>query len=296
MINLVPVAQAVNDTLAGLPGVNDERLLSLWLERFDSPNTRRAYARDAGMFLAFVAKPIGEITYPDVAEWAATLDGSESSRRRRLCSIRSLFSFAMRIGYVRFNVTAPIKLPKAPSKLASRILDEADVIRMLVLEDHPRNRALLHVLYYGALRLDEALSLTWDSVVDRSDGRGQLNVIGKGRKARSILLPPRAFGMLRVLEGAAEPETPVFVARRSGRSSLSETQARRVVRAAAQRAGLKQPVSPHWLRHAHASHAHQRGCPLAVIGETLGHASLSTTSTYVHARPDSSSALWLDGS
>ena len=42
------------------------------------------------------------------------------------------------------------------------------------------------------------------------------------------------------------------------------------------------------------SHAIERGAPLPEVQETLGHANVSTTSTYLHARPDSSSSLYLD--
>jgi hypothetical protein len=52
-------------------------------------------------------------------------------------------------------------------------------------------------------------------------------------------------------------------------------------------------VSPHWLRHAHASHALDHGAPLSLVRDTLGHASISTTSAYLHARPGDSSARFL---
>ena len=41
-------------------------------------------------------------------------------------------------------------------------------------------------------------------------------------------------------------------------------------------------VSPHWLRHAHATHALDKGAPLRLVQATLGHASLDTTSKYLH--------------
>ncbi|MDQ3605818.1 MAG: site-specific integrase, partial [Gemmatimonadota bacterium] len=52
-------------------------------------------------------------------------------------------------------------------------------------------------------------------------------------------------------------------------------------------------VSPHWFRHAHASHALDRGAPAHLVRDTLGHGSLLTTNAYVHARPDESSAHYL---
>ncbi len=39
-------------------------------------------------------------------------------------------------------------------------------------------------------------------------------------------------------------------------------------------------MSPHWLRHAHASHALERGAPVALVRDTLGHRSVSTTNGY----------------
>jgi integrase/recombinase XerD len=62
---------------------------------------------------------------------------------------------------------------------------------------------------------------------------------------------------------------------------------RRAVCAAA-RAGIEAPVSPHWLRHAHASHAIDRGATLPEVQSTLGHGNIATTSGYLHARPESS--------
>jgi site-specific recombinase XerD len=65
------------------------------------------------------------------------------------------------------------------------------------------------------------------------------------------------------------------------------------VKQAGKRAGLEASVSPHWLRHAHASHALDRGAPIHLVQATLGHASISTTGRYLHARPKESSGRFL---
>ena len=49
-------------------------------------------------------------------------------------------------------------------------------------------------------------------------------------------------------------------------------------------------VSPYWLRHAPASHVLDRGALIHLVRTTLGHASVSTTGRYLHARPADSSA------
>jgi site-specific recombinase XerD len=53
-------------------------------------------------------------------------------------------------------------------------------------------------------------------------------------------------------------------------------------------------VSAHWLRHAHGSHALDRGATLAEVQTTLGDSNIATTSAYLHTRPDSSNGLKLD--
>jgi hypothetical protein len=65
------------------------------------------------------------------------------------------------------------------------------------------------------------------------------------------------------------------------------------LRRAAQRAGVTEAVSPHWLRHAHASHALDHGAPIHLVQATLGHSSVATASRYLHARPGDSSARFV---
>jgi integrase/recombinase XerD len=67
-----------------------------------------------------------------------------------------------------------------------------------------------------------------------------------------------------------------------------------MVKRAAAKAGINESVSPHWLRHAHGSHAIDRGASLPEVQSTLGHGNNATTSGYLHARPNTSSGLHLD--
>ena len=64
---------------------------------------------------------------------------------------------------------------------------------------------------------------------------------------------------------------------------------------AAKAAGINEAVFPHWLRHAHVSHALDHGAPAHLVQQTVGHASMATTSRYAHARPNDSSSRYLPG-
>jgi integrase/recombinase XerD len=66
-----------------------------------------------------------------------------------------------------------------------------------------------------------------------------------------------------------------------------------IIRAAARRAGIKKPVSPHWFRHASATHALERGAALPLVSRSLGHSNLATTGRYLHVRPNESLGKFL---
>ena len=188
------------------------------------------------------------------------------------------------------NVSAALRLPKLRSHLAEQILPEATVQRLLALEGDPRNRALLRLAYAGGLRVSELVGLAWRDLQPREDA-GQVTVFGKGGKTRAVLLSAATWTELSALRRDAGADDPVFRSRRGGH--LDPRQVRRIVLGAARRAGLEAKVSPHWLRHAHASHALDRGAPVHLVAATLGHASIATTGKYAHARPSDSSSLYL---
>jgi integrase/recombinase XerD len=270
---------------------NDNQVLAMWLHGRPQ-TTQRAYAYEVKALLAVVGKPLKAITLGDLQGYFSGLaDLAPASRARAINAAKSLFSFAQRIGFLTFNPCAAILSPKIKNTLAERILPEAQVHRLLALEPHPRNRVLLRLLYAAGLRVSEVCGLKWRDVQPRGEA-GQITVYGKGGKTRFVLLSADTWQELIGLRGETDSDVPLFPSRK-GQGHLSAAQAWRIVKAAADRAGVDVPVSPHWLRHAHASHALDRGCPIHLVQATLGHASVATTGKYLHARPDDSSARYL---
>jgi len=120
----------------------------------------------------------------------------------------------------------------------------------------------------------------------------QLSILGKGGKQRQVLLPDIVSRSLLTLRGDAGANDPVFAGRKGG--PLTERAVHGMVKRTAARAGGNAAISPHWLRHAHGSHAIDKGASLPEVQATLGHANITTTSGYLHARPNGSSGLKLD--
>ncbi len=216
---------------------------------------------------------------------------ADGSKARKLAAVKSLLTFAQKIGYLQFNVGAAVEIPKSKDCLAERILSEENVIRMLSMEVQPRNHALLRLLYVGGLRVSEICALKWRDCQPHED-TGQITVFGKGRKTRVIRLTLNVWQAIMGLRGDDGPDCPVFRSQK-GAGHLDPSQALRIVRKAARRAGIDLNVSPHWMRHAHASHALDRGAPIHLVQATLGHSSVATTGRYLHARPSESSARFL---
>ena len=223
---------------------------------------------------------------------------SIASQARAIAAVKSLFSFAhQKTGLLPANPAGAVSVPKVKDALAERSLPEWVVQTMMGLEPNQRNRVLLKLLYVAGLGVSEVTQLQWFSLQPRDVG-GQVLVYGKGGKTRAVKLPATLWQELQSLRGDAAVGEPVFVSRKR-RGHLTEAQINRIVKVAAVRVpGLEpavaQAVSPHWLRHAHASHAMDRGAPVHLVKETLGHANVATTGRYLHARPTDSSSLYLE--
>lgn len=275
-------------------GSNDAPLVELWLSLKVSFHTRRAYAADVERFLAFVQKPLGWVTLADVQGYSAALEQGSlkpASQNRALTAVKSLLSFGQETGYLPFNVGAAVKLRPNRDSLAQRILEESEVAKLIEAAPEGRDRVLLKLLYVSGVRVSELCGLKWCDALPRTE-RGQITVFGKRGKTRTILLKPKFWAQLLAIRGDAGPVDAVFRSRKGG-GHLDASQVRRIVYAAAKKAGLEQKVSPHWMRHAHASHALDRRAPIHLVQATLGHASVSTTGRYLHARPTESSSFYL---
>lgn len=272
---------------------NEEHLVALWLRKQPSNNTRSAYARDARRLFQFLKKRLRCITALDLIFFGdhLMLTGlAPISRARTLTAVRSLLRFAHRAGVLGEDLAEAVTLPKYDNSLADRIIGEEHVLRMIDLECNPRNKAILALLYTCGLRASELCGLRRRDLKQRGP-TGQAAIAGKGGRSRVVLLPESVWTRLMQLCADIDPDWAVFRSR-SG-AALDRSRVLQVVRAAARRAGLTEPVSPHWLRHAHASHALDHGAPLHLVQATLGHASVATTSRYLHARPNQSSSSYL---
>jgi integrase/recombinase XerD len=218
-----------------------------------------------------------------------------ATQLKLLSAIKSLFSFASKLGYLPLDPARALRLPKQPDALAERILAAETVARMIATEPHPRHRLLLILFYSTGGRISEVAAIRWDVCHARDDGNGGVIsfVNAKGGKPRTVHVPASVWAELTRLR--PDPAIGyVFPSTRRDDRPVNVATAWRWFARAATRAGVEVKASPHWFRHAHASHALDAGAPVHLVAATLGHASLATTSRYAHARPGESSGDFLE--
>ncbi|KVK97036.1 phage integrase family protein [Burkholderia ubonensis] len=173
-----------------------------------------------------------------------------------------------------------------------------------------RLRFVLDFGYATGLRAQELVAATLGDIAADARGALWLEVTGKGAKPGRVAVPPLARDALRrslksrglpARRARWQPATPLVAAlsvahRATGLSGagISTARLRQVLgaffRVAAERVAARHPTlaeklrraSPHWLRHTHATHALDAGVELVIVRDNLRHASVATTSAYLH--------------
>ena len=272
---------------------NDQELIKLWLHG-KSRHTQRYYKSDVEHFFKHTHKLLNQVILKDLQDFADHIDQQDlvdGSKRRILSSIKSLISFAHKLGYLPFDISRPLILPTPKDTLAERILSSDEVRSIIDAENHPRNKLILKVLFISGIRVSELCSLCWKDTMQRSSG-GQFTIYGKGSKTRTVLIPEPLWSQLISFRGSVPDDYYIFRGRKKNRQ-MHPTTVLKIVRKSTQKAGITKPVSPHWMRHAHASIASEKA-PLHVVQQSLGHSSIQTTSRYLHVKPDDCSSNYLE--
>ncbi len=220
---------------------------------------------------------------------------SRASVHRMLASLRSFMRYLIER---RLLPDAPIWRPNSTlmgrltPKQERRLPDLVSVPEAARLVESPgderkdepnalRDAALLELLYGCGLRVSEASGLDRGNV-DLQERT--VRIWGKGAKERQAPLGAKARDAVRAyLDGQDGPRSgasPLFRNARGGRLSARSIQ--RIVGRYARRAGLREDVHPHTLRHSYATHLLDGGADLRVVQELLGHATPSATQVYTH--------------
>ena len=283
----------------------------LAIERGLSNNTVGSYRRDLARYHKYLAgadiHALAEIT-PDTLRAflqaaAAGEDGKNplaaSSIARLMASLRGFHGFVVNERLSNTDPTESLENPRLarPLPKALTIPQTRALLEAFSGEDPAslRSRALLETLYASGARVSEVCSLDVDDLgvlagsVAEDSGENPVTLVtvtGKGNKQRLVPLGEYAVKALEAYLVRSRPglvqkgrgSSALFLNLRGGR--LSRQSAWNIIREAAEKAGIKTPISPHSLRHSFATHMLEGGADVRVVQELLGHVNVTTTQIY----------------
>ncbi len=276
---------------------------ALWLERGLADNTRSAYCSDLGrlaVWLGTQERKLSTASPRDLWGFMSAETAAGASARttaRRVAALRHFYRHLAQRGEINQDPSLDLKAPRLPRSLPHS-LGEREVEALLHAPDVAggrglRDRAMLELLYATGLRVSELVGLRLDQLNLR---QGVVRVVGKGGRERIVPVGEEARHWLE--RYLAEARSGLLRGRRldnlfpTARSAHITRQAFwSLVRRYARRAGIAGDISPHWLRHAFATHLLDHGADLRAVQMLLGHRDVTTTQIYTHVARERLKAL-----
>lgn len=279
-------------------------------QRNVSANTIKAYRDVFVLFLRYCRDArkliperlqLQQIDAPFIMEFLEFLEKERQCRTRtrnhRLAALHSFFRYLQtespeyilqwqRILAIPFHRFEPRVIRYlAPDDLKA-ILSMPD----LATRSGRRDALLLSLLYDSGARVQELINIRLRDI--RLDSPPYVRLTGKGRKTRMVPLMASTVALLsEYLTGNGrcvpnDTDNPLFTNRfreKLSRSGIRYILLKHTKRASLTRPGLKDPISPHTLRHTKAMHLLETGNPLVVIRDFLGHVDINTTEIYARS-------------
>ena len=278
---------------------------------------------DAVAYRAFLRRPtprsrwVGPPRPRSSSEWRPFAGGlSARSASHGLSVLSAMFRWLIEQRYVMVNPFAGIKVHgvKPAGMDTARSFSDAEWALLRTVADGlewsygwqpgaaQRLRFMLDFAYATGLRASELVHATLGAIEVDHEERW-LHVVGKGNRAGRVTLPPLARSALDrylVQRGLAmapqkwNPDTPL-VGNISGEAGINRARLwavmKRFFATVADVLVEDNPAfveklrraTPHWMRHTHATHALQGGAELTAVRDNLRHASIATTSIYLHS-------------
>lgn len=268
----------------------------LKFEKRFSRHTVIAYQNDLGDFLDFAAtrfavRQLAELNSPLIRSWLAELKEAGMSSRsiaRKISTLRSFFKYQLKTGQIDQSPMGNVVTPKSGKRLPAFVRedDARDLITALQAGSDDWNalnaRLLILLMYQTGMRVSEVIGLRENHV---DAGRGQLRVLGKGRKERVI---PVSGDLLREVDqycsqkrrSFARVDDTLLVTGKG--KKLYPKYAYLLVNQYLGAVTRLEKKSPHVLRHSFATHLVNAGADLNAVRELLGHSSLAATQVYTH--------------
>jgi site-specific recombinase XerD len=162
------------------------------------------------------------------------------------------------------------------------VLPQEDIFNIINATDNLKHRLILMTTYSAGLRAGEVRTLKPEHIESK---KMLIKVVkGKGGKSRYTLLAKRLLPELRHYYKKFRPQTYLFPSsyKHKKHQPLSYESVRNLYEKARKKAGVKNGVGIHTMRHSFATHLLEAGYDIRKIQVLMGHSRLSTTMIYLH--------------
>jgi integrase/recombinase XerD len=271
----------------------DIELITSWLMDKPSKLTQKQYSINIMQFINYMGCNLSEIKYEDMQGYIRMLSmkGYKASTiKTKLTSVKSLFSFGYKLGYLSQNVASLVKSVSTPQKLSDKLINHEDIKLMVTHAKTKRDKAIIKMLYSLGLRISELIKIKWADFYN--DGSFiNLTVIGKGNKPRTLLITNSLYNQLLKLK---EDKNDYIFHAYSRKSALTRQSVNIFLNKLRVNLGIENKVTPHMFRHTHATMSIKNGCDLSLLQQSLGHSSIRTTEQYLNYRKNEGSTQFID--
>ena len=282
-----------------------EQLKQLVTDSLTSLNSRVAYDKALTDFLAWYQstgqRGLIKATVAEYKTYLQSLGYAPSTINQRLSAIRKLAieaadnglmdaQLANGVARVRGITSSGVRTGNWLTKeQAQRLLDAPDITTLKGLRD----RAILAVMLGAGLRRSEVAALTFEHIQQREGRWVIVDLIGKGKRIRTVPIPSWAKQAIdEWVQTAGISEGRIFRAVNKGDrlagDSLTSQAVQDVVKLYAKQCGFE--LAAHDLRRTFAKLARKGGADLMQIQLTLGHATVTTTERYLGEKQDLTTA------
>ena len=220
--------------------------------------------------------------------WLIELGYVRRSVTRILSTVRTFLSWLIKLGVLMHDPIPPKGIIKSEKRLPD-YLTQSEVVKLLDTPDTStnlgvRDKAILELLYSSGLRVSEIVNINME---DLNLNTLELKVFGKGSKQRMVIIGRVASKYINIYIRKSRPKllsqelnNALFLNRYGNRLSQRSIQSK--IRIYSVKAGLRDGVHVHTLRHSFATHMLEGGADLRVVQELLGHSNPATTQIYTH--------------
>jgi site-specific recombinase XerD len=167
--------------------------------------------------------------------------------------------------------------PKSSSYLPT-VLSMEEIQSIIENIDNLKHKCIISLIYSAGLRRSELQHL---KITDIDSSRNVLIIKkGKGKKDRISMLSHNILDLLRQYYKEYRPKDYLFEGIKG--DMYSATSMTKILKRAAEKAGIRKRIYLHLLRHSFATHLIEQGTDIRYIQQILGHADIKTTTRYTH--------------